>query len=164
MFYPESISACAPFGDAADGRFNKQTCQHEDFSAQGIFSMRNLWHHGHFGKGYLGTRTFRHMDILAPCEAIWMFWLGHFGTCAIVPKCPCAKMSPCWNVPVPKIPHAENSSCRKVPMSKCSHDETSVPKWLLPKCSVPKWWIGILPIRLKVVYHFDKKPCNQAYC
>ena len=66
------------------------------------------------------------MDILAPCKAIWTFWHRHFGTCATVPKCPCAEMSLCQNVPVPNLPHAEKSSCRKVPMSKCSHVEMSI--------------------------------------
>ena len=86
-----------------------------------------------------------------------------------VPKYPCAEMFRCRNIPVPKCSGAENSSCRKFPVPKiphaetfrcwnvhlperpqcrtvhvpkCSRDETSVPKWLLPKCSMPKWSIG----------------------
>ena len=46
-------------------------------------------------------------------------------------------MFPCWNVNLP-----ERLQCRLVQVLKCSHDETSMPKWLLPKCSVPKWSIG----------------------
>ena len=123
------------------------------------FGTRIFWHHGHFG-----TWTFRHMDILAPCKAIWKFWHRHFSTCAIVPKCPFAKMSLCQNFPVSKIPRAKKSPCWNVPMLKRPSAGTSAapngahaeifprwksfPKWLLMKCSVLKWWVGRSPSKV----------------
>ena len=91
MCHHGNISAHAPFGAVPFGRW--------------MFQQGNLstW-------GNIGTVNFRHMDILAPCKAIWTFRHRHFGTCATVPKRQCAK----------------NSSCRKVPMSKCSRVETSI--------------------------------------
>ena len=166
MFHHGNISARAPFGPTdvpADGQFNTGTFWHGDFSARGLFGTRNFWHHGHFGTGYFGTWTFWPMDILAPCKAIWMFWQRHFGTCATVPKYPRVEMFLCRKFFMPKIPCAEKSPCRNVSvlkrpsagtsaapngalapnLPKCSRDETSVPKWLLPKCSGPKWWVGL---------------------
>ena len=156
MFHHGNISACAPYGHAdvpTDGHFNMGTFWHGDFSAWGILDTMDISAHDILAREHFCTWTFLHMDILALCKAIWTFWHRHFGTCATVPKCPCAEMSPCRNFPVLKISCAENSSCWKVPMSKCqqrrmvhllkcSRDETSVPIWLLPKCSVPKWWLG----------------------
>ena len=83
-----------------------------------ILSPWTFWHkdflaRGHFGTRYFGTWTFRHMDIWAPCKAIWTFWHRHFGTCATVPKCPCAEMSSCRN-----IHGAQKSLCQKVRMMK----------------------------------------------
>ena len=118
----EHFGTCTvrPADVPADGRFNTGRFQHGDFSAWGIFSMRNFWHHGHFSTGYFGTWTFRHIDFLAPCKAIWTFWHRHFSTCATVPKGPCAKMSPCRNVH-----DAEKSLCWKVPVLKSPCTETS---------------------------------------
>jgi len=62
--------------------------------------------------------TFRQMDILAPCKAIWMFQHSHFGTCATLPKCPGAKMFLCQKFLVLKIPHAEKSPCQNIPFLK----------------------------------------------
>ena len=129
MFHHGNILACAPLGTEevmAVGHFNTGTFRHGDFSAREIFSTRNFHRRGHFGTGYFGTWKFGHMDILAPCKAIWTFWHRHFGTCATVPKCPCAEMSPCQTVPVQNIPLAKNSSCQKVPMSKRYRVETSI--------------------------------------
>ena len=38
-----------------------------------------------------------------------------------------------------------------VHVSKCSHDETSVPKWLLPKSQVPKWWEAYFVLNLTLL-------------
>ena len=67
--------------------------RHRDFLAVGHLGTRNFRHHGHFSTGYFGSWTFQHMAILAPCKAIWMFRHSHLGTCATVPKWPCAEMS-----------------------------------------------------------------------
>ena len=143
-FHHRKISATAPFGHAdvpADWRFNTGTFGHGEFSAWGIFSTRNIQHHGHFSTRYFGTCIFWHMDISAPCKVIWMFWHRHFGTCATVPKFPHAEISPCRNVPVPKYPRAVNSSPQKIQMSKCS----SV-KRQSDGTSALIWWSYVLKI------------------
>ena len=71
------------------------TFQHKAFSTEGHFATRNFLHHRHFGTVYFGTLTFQHMDIWALCKAIWTFCHIYFGTCATVPKCPCAEMFQC---------------------------------------------------------------------
>ena len=166
MFHHRNILAHAPFSAAdvpADGLFNTGTFRHRVFLARGIFGTRNFRHLNISAQGYFGTWTFRHMDILAPCKAIWTFRHRHFGTCATVPKCPCAEMSLCQNVPVLKRSRAENSTCREVLMTKhsgvemltlcisqnvhsmercLSCDETSVSNWLLLKYFMQKWSLG----------------------
>ena len=97
------------------------TFRQKDFSARGYFGTRNFQHHGRFSTGYFSTCTFRHMDILAPCKAIWMFRHRHFGTCANVRKCPCVEMSPCRNVHC-----TEKYLCQKVPVLKSPCTETSM--------------------------------------
>ena len=104
MFHQRNISAHALFVAAdvpADGFFNTGTFQHGEFSAQGIFGTQNFQHLNISAQGYFGAWIFRHMDISAPCKAIWTFRQWHFGTCGNVPKCPCAEMSSCRNVPPP---------------------------------------------------------------
>ena len=85
-------------------------------------------------------------------------WNVHVSEChrtSQMPKYFCAKMFQCRKVPVPKRPHAETFPCwnvhlpkrlqrRKVHMPECSRDEISVPKWLLPKCPVPKRSTGVI--------------------
>ena len=115
-----------------------------------------------FQHGIFKAWTFRHLDILAPCKAIWTFWHRHFGTWDTVPKCPrpemsmvpknpCAKKSPCLKVLVPKRPRRRNVHVPirlqgwNMHMPKCPADEMSV-----PKCQVTQWWeafklsVGIL--------------------
>ena len=68
-----------------------------------------------------------------------------------VPKCSCTKNSSCRKFLMSKSPHVKTFQCWSVHLPeclqcqtenvpKCSRDETSVPKWLLPKSQVPKWW------------------------
>ena len=90
-----------------------------------------------------------------------------------------SQMSPCQNVPMPKC-CVQRCSCAeifpswKVPMSKCSHVEMSIwrnvrstkwctcqnilimPKWLLPKSQVPKWWEALFK---NVLSNSEKTVC-----
>ena len=100
-------------------------------------------------------------------RVIWAGMFHHWNILALAPLVPKylgAEIFQAVMSVVPNIPRAKNSTCRKVQMSKtllcwdvylserpqgrrvhvlkCSHDETSVPKWLLLKCSVPKWRVG----------------------
>ena len=93
-------------------------------------------------------QSFRQMDI-STREHFDMgtFWLGDFSARGIlaeehfdtgkfpVPKIPHVEMFRCWKVHLPERPQRKT-----VHVPKCSHDETSMPKWLLPKSQVPKWW------------------------
>ena len=95
------------------------TFRHKDFSTQRHFGTRNFRHHRHFGTGYFFTWTFWHMDIWAPCIAIWTFrqifrhlcYWSEMSMCRnvlmskhwwcqkiLVPKSPCAEKSLYWNV------------------------------------------------------------------
>ena len=124
----EHFGTCTVRHCGRSGRwiFNTGTFRHGEFSAWGIFVTRNFRHLNISAQGYFGIWTFQHMDILAPCKAIWTFRHRHFGTSATVKKWPCAKMSPCRNVPVMKNPCAEKSLCRKFPMLKCSCVEKTI--------------------------------------
>ena len=154
------------------GRSDRWTFQHRNVSTWGIFGMGNFRHKEFLAPEHFGTGIFRHLNISEQGyfgKAIWTVQHRHFGTCATVPKCPCAEISPCRNVSVPKNPHAEKSSWRKVLMPQSPYiemfpcwnvhlpeclqyrmvhmprsfrDETFVPKWLFLKFSVPKWSIG----------------------
>ena len=162
MFHHGNISARAPFGGAdipADGHFNKGKFWHGDFSEQELFGTRNFRHGNISTRGNFRTWTFRHCSTGAEMSIL---------LCK-VPKYPNAEMFRCRNIPVLKCSGAKNSSCRKFPVlkiphvetfqwwkvhlpkclqrwtvhvPKCSRDETSMPKWLLPKGSVPKWSIS----------------------
>ena len=152
MFHHKNIWHCRLSG--------RWTFQLGNVSIWGLFGTGNFWYYGNFGTGYFGTWTFRHMDILAPCKAIWTFLCRHFGTCATVPKCSYAEMSSCRNFPVPKIPCVKNFSCRKVPLSKRSCVEMSIClKVHVPKCScdeksVLKWLAKISGAKM---VHVDSK-------
>jgi hypothetical protein len=102
-----------------------------EFSAQGIFGTMDI-----SARDILVLEKIWHMDILAPCKSIWMFWHRHFDTCVSVPKCPCAEMFLCRNVHMPKIYHAKNSSHQKLPMLKRYRVETSI----CQNVRSTKWW------------------------
>ena len=99
---------------------------------------RNFWHHGHRIFWNLNISAHGYFDTLQRNDVcsvkkdtkccsvlllvllillvsffmeriLWTFQHRNFGTCAIVPKCPFAKMSLCQNFPVSKIPRAKKS-------------------------------------------------------
>ena len=107
--------------------FRQMDFYHRNISKWGIFGTGNFLHDGHFSR--------------------------HFGTCATVPKCQCAKMFLCQNAPVPKNPLAEKSLCQKVPILKCSHVEMSICRNV---CS-PEWWTCQ---NVPVIKH----PCRNDSC
>ena len=65
-----------------------------------------------------------------------------------ISKSPHVETFPCWNV---HLPECLQGQTMHVP--KCSRDETSVPKWLLPKSQVSKWWEAFQfdPIKSKLI-------------
>ena len=90
-----------------------------------------------------------------------------------MPKCPCAKMSPCrkslcQKVLVPKRPQRRNVHVLVCPQGwnmhvpKCPGDEMSMPKCLLPKCQVPKWWEAkfLQPNRNRFCQHLNSSGEN----
>ena len=138
-----------------------RTFRQMDFSTLERFDMGYFRHREFSALGIFGTWTFWHIDILAPCKAIWTFrhlcYYAKMSMCrnVHVPKCPLAEMFLCRKVLMPKSPNVEMFPCwnvhlpeslqrRMVHVPKCSRDETSVLKWLLPKSQVLKWWEAVL--------------------
>ena len=83
---------------------------------------QETFRHGHFITG-----TFRHEDISALEHfSTWIFRHIYILAQTFWHRCPCAKMSMCWNIlvpkcliPMPKCSRAEMSLCGKVPVMKC---------------------------------------------
>ena len=133
--------------------FTMGTFWHMHRLALRTFRHRDISAPEHFSTWIFGTLK-RDMDILAQTfRHLW--YCAEMPMCqnVPVPKCSCAKNSSCRKFLVQKSPHVEMFLCwnvhlperlqhRMVHVPKCSRDETSVPKWLLPKCSGPKWSIG----------------------
>ena len=125
------------------------TFHHGNISAHAPFGAADIPADGLLPQECFDMRNFRHREF----SAQWTFQHRHFGTCAIVPKCPCAEMSPCRNVPVPKIPCAKKSLCQKVPMSKCSRVELSICRNV---CSAEWCTCRNVPVM--------KHPCRNESC
>ena len=97
------------------GRFDTRTFQHGGILAQGIFGAMDVSARDILASKCFGTLIFWHL-----AKQFGHFLHRHFGTCATVPKCPCAEMSPHQNV------HgAKKFLCRKVSVPKSPCNETS---------------------------------------